>query len=329
LSAIVCSIQLCCGLEAVYANVPEQTLLREQPMAPTGVVHFSAQPVGRLILQKRVQLKSGRMAWTDVKNAQAQGDLVLEKAPIYSLKLGYHGMEDLSFLKNLGPMLRELDLNDFPFTDKQAYAFRYVPNLEDLRADRTELTDEGVKQLACLKKLNWLFLSKGAYSGKSLQVFGRMSNLRTLDISHNNLDDAALANLNTLHELFKLRLTSCRIGDGGVAHLAVLSKLELLHLGKNKQVTDKSVSLIGTLKELRDLDLSDTSVTSKCIPALQRLTHLKRLAVNERQFQPGGKDALVKALPGVVVSTNSDTMPIELFAPLHPTFDPQLSKPLH
>ena len=119
-------------------------------------------------------------------------------------------------------------------------------------------------------------------SGKRLRDedavrFVGMSNLQSLELSHNQLTTGATEHLSQIPTLRWLYLSGNQeIDDGGAKYLARLTGLESLDLSAT-HVTDAIVAEIKTLSKLRELRLAYTAVTSECLMHISGLTELVRL----------------------------------------------------
>jgi hypothetical protein len=102
----------------------------------------------------------------------------------------------------------------------------------------TDLTDEGLAQVAKLTNLTWL-------------------NLRGTKIT-----DAGLVHLKGLTELTRLHLEKTEIGDAGLPHLVGLTKLEYLNLYGTK-VSDAGLDQLSQLKSLKRIYLWESAVTEE------------------------------------------------------------------
>ena len=92
-----------------------------------------------------------------------------------------------------------------------------------------------------------------------------MTNLKTLDLPHNNISD--ISALSTLTNLYWLRLGSNNISD--ISPLATLTNLNTLYL-HNNHISD--ISALSTLTNLYWLDLGSNNISD--ISALSTLTNL-------------------------------------------------------
>ena len=165
--------------------------------------------------------------------------------------------------------------------------FASLQNLEDLRSlDLTgcAITDEGLAYLAThLTKLQVLNLSDcKKLTDKGFALLQNLKELQSLDLTGCAISNKGLEALQNIKIQF-LNLTQCtKITGSGLAPLATLPQLQELKLCYFGLVNDETCAALGTLKELRLLDLSSavtTVVTKEGITHLKGLTHLQRINV--------------------------------------------------
>jgi len=119
-------------------------------------------------------------------------------------------------------------------------------------ADEPNLSDETLKDINALTKLQWL------------------------QLGNNNLSDAAMLHVSAIKTLRQLRLSDTNITDVGLKHLANLSVLEVLDLDGTK-ITDEGLTYLTTATNLTTLKLSHTKINGEGlvpVASLQKLTHL-------------------------------------------------------
>jgi hypothetical protein len=315
-------------------------LIPASPIAPavasptaapaTVTVHFPPGKVfGRIWLQ-RPRPKDGVFVDVEENGTLVKGDLKLEKGSQYRLQFKYDGSEDVSFVDHLGPFIRDVNTAEFPITDQQAaHLAKCLPNLANFQANRSDITDQGVKCLLPLKKLVTVSLSRTELTGKSLTTFGQMPQLEALMITHNQLSDASMSNLSKLHNLKRLRLNYTGISDAALVYLEPLTDLMQVQLSGNAHITDLGVAHLRHLKKLTEVQLAETAVTYHCVDTLKQLPKLKRVWFSFRKIGDQGVAIIKKTLdPSVKVIDSASTMPLEMFAPLHSPIAPQNSNPL-
>ena len=109
----------------------------------------------------------------------------------------------------------------------------------DLRGTKilgaTEITDEGLKEVAKLQQLTSLNLRDNTkITNTGLKEVAKLEKLTWLHLSNTVITNADLKELAKLQKLKSLNLNSTQITDAGLKELAKLQKLELLFLNSTK-----------------------------------------------------------------------------------------------
>ena len=141
-------------------------------------------------------------------NATAARDDAIEKLKTFGAKIEQD--EDGS--------VRKVDLKEIRIVDDNLDLLAPFTKLEELRLEKTGITDAGLEKLKQLKTLKVLNLGECVL-----------------------ITDAGLAHLGDLAELTKCDLYGTPITDAGLGHLSGLSKLERIWVG-GTQVTDDGVA---------------------------------------------------------------------------------------
>jgi hypothetical protein len=141
-----------------------------------------------------------------------------------------------------------------------AVLLKQIPNLKSLCLEKSNLTDEGLRQIS--------------HSAK----------LERLVIIDNNFSDDALTELKHLTKLRVLRLTSsqavlARIGDDGLKHIAELKELESLELN-DCQATEKGFKYLASLPKLRVLEIKGCYNIDKIAALLAQFPSLKSVSIS-------------------------------------------------
>lgn len=125
-----------------------------------------------------------------------------------------------------------------------------------------------------------------------------------------DFNDQALEQLAEFQDLERLNLAgmdvnergysvSLSITDAGVAHLASLSKLRWLSLGKCNGVTGATLASLRSIPMLEHLDLSSTGITSEAIATLPQLPSLRELSLKFCMDFHGRSLADLAKIPGL------------------------------
>ena len=119
-------------------------------------------------------------------------------------------------------------------------------DLSDLDLSSTDVTDDGLANLAGLTKLVCLNLEGTQITDAGLIHLERLTKIKTLALSGNRITDAGLLNLTGLAELGSLDLRDTQVTDSGLRHLERIPNLSYLDL-RGTQVTG------GAVKELQEV----------------------------------------------------------------------------
>lgn len=150
------------------------------------------------------------------------------------------------------PMLEELTLkgHSTPLTDSALAAVaKAVPDLAALRLRfhaRQQLTPAGIRSLA------------------------EMPSLTAFSWNNTPLPKALLSEIAKLPHLIRLDLAEAQLRDSDLAALAGMKSLEFLNLSQNTGLTKAALDHLQTLPRLRAVNLTNTGLTRKDLPTLQK-----------------------------------------------------------
>jgi hypothetical protein len=114
--------------------------------------------------------------------------------------------------------------------------------------------------------------------------------------------DAEVALLSGVAEqVYALNLAGSKPTDAGLAPLAGLKNLSVLHLERST-VTDGGLAHVAGLANLQYLNLFATGITDEGLKHLANLKHLQRLYLWQTQASYDAAMAMEKATPGLVVN---------------------------
>ena len=144
----------------------------------------------------------------------------------------------------------------------------------------------GEEQKALLAAQEWL---KGiGYNYTPEQVY----NLRKLSLQlytptyYQQINDQTLVHLRIMKNLEEVLLPR-QIGDGGVAYLSGLTKLQNINM-PDSRITDQGLKSLAGLVELRTLVLHVDTITNDGLVNLKRLTKLEILGINNAKLTDAG-----------------------------------------
>jgi hypothetical protein len=151
-------------------------------------------------------------------------------------------------------------------TNKSLRQLATMPALQHLVLKKTDITDGGLVHLRDLKELKTLLLPS-EITDNGLEELANLDNLLHLDISNTKVSDKGLEFVATMSNLQTLCLNDTVVGDSGLKHLSNLASLRTLYLSGTK-VSDKGLPNLEKLTALDYLEIRDNSVTDA---GLQRL----------------------------------------------------------
>lgn len=180
------------------------------------------------------------------------------------------------------PGVTEIDLQSLRVSNDHINSLTGAPNLEKLRASRnfyptdptgrTQVSDEGVNNLATLTKLEELDLSGGHITDASMKVIGRFSSLRELGLSSTDITDAGLMHLKNLRDLTTLHIDGSATTDDGLKTIVANHPyLEFLKIGGTK-ITPAGLRHLQPLKRLKTVSLSTDQLNAESCSVLDSLS---------------------------------------------------------
>ena len=158
-----------------------------------------------------------------------------------------------------------------------------LTQLEELHLSDTKLTGAGMKTLAKLKRLRWLYLNGTRITDESFVHLAGLSNLERLEI----------ADLGRSEDGDEEKMIS---GDG-LKHLTGLKRLSYLYL-YNTDIDDDHVRHFAKMRGLRDLFLGVQDFGDGGLAHLKNLTQLEMLEGGVTRQQ---ERELKKALPDLFI----------------------------
>ena len=118
--------------------------------------------------------------------------------------------------------------------------------------------------------------------------------------------DAEIALLSgAADQVYSLNLADAKPTDGGLAPLAALKNLSVLHLERSA-VTDAGLAHLHGLANLQYLNLFGTNITDAGLTHLAGLKHLRRLYLWQTKVSYDAAMGMEKDIPGLVVNLGYD-----------------------
>jgi Leucine-rich repeat (LRR) protein len=197
-----------------------------------------------------------------------------------------------------------LDLGDSGVSDRGLKHLRGMQSLIGLTLPR-EITDEGMRIVADLPKLNGLTYDGSGVTHVGIAYLAKVSNLQSLSLSGDEITNQAMHEVARLHKLTVLWLGDCPVGDEGLAALAPLKSLEFLLIDRT-EISDEGLRHLAQFPRLTNLTLHDLAGDPNGISCglkhLQALTQLTSLDVGS--LSRGAAPLVDSDLEHVVVLKN-------------------------
>lgn len=179
------------------------------------------------------------------------------------------GVTDQSFGALSGmTKLKEFDIFRTRVGNDALGAIAGAKEMSKMKLRDCAITTKGiVEHIMKFPNLTALDLSETTIKDAALVEIGKLDKLEDLNLWHTRVTDSGLAAL-TSSKLKRLNLDDTNIGDGAIEHLAKIETLEFLHIGKTA-VTDDKIGELAKLKNLKDLILTNTTLSKKAVASLQ------------------------------------------------------------
>lgn len=219
-------------------------------------------------------------------------DLPVERFSCTCRRFGDLGLRSLRHTKTI----RRLELRETAVTGPGLAVLGELALLESLVLLDRDLGEEGFQHLAELSKLQLLELS-GPIEDPSMKGLGGLVGLRTLRLSHPQIDDRIAAQLELLTRLEWLDLGGTAITDEGLVGLAGLTALKTLHLDHTR-ITNRGLEHLAELTALEELTLQSTDLVDEGVTHLVGLQRLHTLRLDRTLITDAAIDTLVQ-LPGL------------------------------
>lgn len=177
-----------------------------------------------------------------------------------------------------------------------------LPEVRQLLICKGQATDEGLKYVATLRKLESLYMwGPSEITDAGVAHLAGLPKLTKLHLSKSRVSDESLKTLGRLPSLEKMTVQGNKFTDAGLAYLQGNQRLRSLWLGLGEtDITDKGMPYLSDLINLEELDLQGTNVTTEGLAHLTRLTKLTGLFIGTSKV--GDTQAFEQALPNCRVS---------------------------
>ncbi len=258
-------------------------------------------------------LCSIRLCAADVAALQKLGAKVAETGGVVTqvqVKCDAFTADDFRTLGGFAT-IKNLSISGKTITDETMALLTGLKELEMLSTDGIQLTDAGYKHFAAFQKLKSLaffhpaFRSK-EFTGSGLAELKALPKLERLTFAGSTAGDVAMEAIGQLTQIKEFRTWHTAQTQAGNAALVKLTNLTALRLGqrlpewgKDTPVSfdETTMEVVGKLKTLESLELTEARLSAKIIPQLKGLPKLKRLKFETVDISAADVEAVKAALP--------------------------------
>ncbi len=184
--------------------------------------------------------------------------------------------------------LRSLDLQETQITDNGAAYLKYLKSLEILTMPQTGITDKGLAYLSELGNLKYLDITRPSYidpkmdiehyTDEGLKELTKLNRLEDLRIGGLGVTDNGISDIAKLTNLQSLSIYGCPITKEGLSKLTSLSSLKKLDVSNSRsnKMTISDLACLNQLKELRELNVhgiikDNTTINISGLTKLEKL----------------------------------------------------------
>lgn len=258
-------------------------------------------------------LLCGGLCAADVAALQKLGAKVTEAGGVVTqvqVKCDAFTVDDFRTLGSF-VTIKNLSISGKTITDETMGLLTGLKELEMLSSDGIQLTDAGYKHFAAFQKLKSLaffhpaFRSKD-FTGSGLAELKALPKLERLTFAGSTAGDVAMEAIGQLTQIKEFRTWHTAQTQAGNAALLKLTNLTGLRLGqrlpewgKDTPVSfdETTMEVVGKLKTLESLELTEARLSAKIIPQLKGLPKLKRLKFETVDISAADVEAVKAALP--------------------------------
>jgi Leucine-rich repeat (LRR) protein len=224
--------------------------------------------VGVAHLRTLTKLRSLTLSGQSADDASLKSLLFMTNLVALNLRASKANDSAFEVLKNF-TKLKELDLVGSSVGSAAWKSISVPEQIAKLKLRGSGTSDQTIlDHIANFTGLVVLDLGETTVGDDAMEAVAKASSLKDLNLLRSQVTDVGVAKLVELR-LLRLNLDDTRITDQSTDVLARMHSLEFLHLGKT-QVTDKCIASLRTLKNLKDLILNNTTVSSESIDALKQ-----------------------------------------------------------
>lgn len=210
--------------------------------------------------------------------------------------------ESLKHLRGFGK-LRKLTFPNL-LTDEGMKYIGQLGKLQTLYISQNKLTNEGVKHLANLTNLKDFEANNLPVGGEAIRILATLPKLTSLSLPNNSdVKDEDLVALKDTR-LKVLCITGENITGESLKHIGQIETLKELMLGNQtsgQRITDDHLKHLSGLVNLKRITLQGTKITANGLKNLEPLKALKKLMLPRGMASIPEAKALKKAIPGLSI----------------------------
>ena len=210
------------------------------------------------------------------------------------------------------PRLRSVDIRgNMRIGDNGMRMLAMLPALRILRHRSPTVSDRGIQALAGAKALDSLEIQDMQLTGQSGQYIRQMERLTNLIIFRcENFDTDGVLALGGLN-LNRLTLRGLPINDTAMEVFRELPAIRRLYLQELSPVTDDGIKNLVHLKDLELLDIWEILITDRSMSVIAKLENLKTLMLRGTHVSDAGLEVLLSmpSLESVTLTDNAQVTP--------------------
>ena len=200
--------------------------------------------------------------------------------------------------------LERLNLQKTATNDATLTHVARLTKLKHLNLASTLISDNGFAPLTGLSALEELNIAGMELDGSCLQALGSKgarAPLRVVNAGNSKFGYQGFVHLKDFSALEELRANSANVTDGSMDGLKPVKSLKILSLTGN-QITDAGIAAISGMQPLEELHLRDNAgIGDRCITRLLRLKNLKNVDLQNTSVTGAGAQKLKKAVPDCTI----------------------------
>jgi hypothetical protein len=172
----------------------------------------------------------------------------------------------------------------------------YFQDVRMIFLENTSVGDADLSVICPLRGTRSISLRKGNISDEGLKSLEHLTRLNFLDLSETKVTSAGLAQFKPPVNIAMLQLADTKISGGGARALVRWSSLTLLNL-EGTDVNAEDTQYLSELENLQSLSISRTKLDDSAVPSLVKLTALVDLYLTDSAISGEGLLALHDQLP--------------------------------